>query len=543
MPARFRHISVRLIAAAALLVAQTLTVAAQGTVTPDGSTPAQPSVGRDQVAPIFSQSELAQLLAPIALYPDQLVTEILMAAGYPLEVVEANRWLRDPQHAVLTGDALASALQPIDWDPSVKSLVPYPQILGMMEERLDWTRKLGAAFIAQQADVMDAVQRLRYAAWDTGNLRSSDRLTVTPLDGTITITPAAPDIVYIPVYNPATVYGVWPYPAYPPVVLAMAPGYYAGPAWFGGIGFGAGYIIAHRYWDWQYCDWRRHRLVVDRARVNTINANFVARDRWRSAGNGWAHDPHHRRGLSVGGASAASVGGGAMHAPMAAPWRAAPTRVAPQLVQGNQSNALPPRIAISPPARVEHHDRGSAAPSGATQPPPVGAPVKSGQSEQPRRSRSTSAPAVGSAAPQFQGAPTTQFRNAPTTQFQNAPTTQFRNAPTTQFQNAPTTQFRNAPTTQFQNAPTTQFRNAPTTQFQNAPTTQFRNAPMTQFQNAPTQFRAAPSAPVPLAHVAPSSPAPLAHVAPSRPAPPAHVAPSQPAASPRGSSNGNGHGR
>lgn len=493
MPARVRHTAVRLIAAATLIAAQTMTAAAQDTVTQAEPVSMPPSVGRDQLAPIFTQAELAQLLAPIALYPDQLVTQILMAAGYPLEVVEAERWLRDPQHAGLTGDALAAALQPIDWDPSVKSLVPFPQILAMMEQRPDWVRELGVAFIAQQAEVMDAVQRLRYAAWDTGALRSSDRLTVTPLDDTITITPAAPNIVYVPVYDPGVVYGPWPYPAYPPMAL--------GPAFIGGLGFGAGYVIVRRYWDWQHCDWRRHRIVVDAARVNVINANFSARDRWRSAGGSWSHDPRHRRGLTM---NAASFSGGSAHVP----WRAAPTQVAPQLIQSNQ---LPPRVAISPPAHIERRDRGpnrfDAARSTAALPPPVSAPSASDPSGPPRRPRSTAAPAPGAAAPQFQGAPTTQFRNAPTTQFRNAPTTQFRNAPTTQFRNAPTTQFSNAPTTQFQNAPTT------------------------HFNNAPTQFRAAPSAPVPRAHVAPSSPAPLAHVAPSRPAAPAHVAPSQPAAS------------
>jgi len=125
----------------------------------------------------------------------------------------------------------------------VKSLIPFPHILAMMDERLEWTRRLGAAFIAQQTAVMDAVQQLRYAAWNTGNLRSSDRLTVTPDGDTITIYPANPNIVYVPVYDPAMVYGAWPYPAYPPVVLLPAPVLYAG------LGFSIGYVVIHRYWD------------------------------------------------------------------------------------------------------------------------------------------------------------------------------------------------------------------------------------------------------------------------------------------------------
>jgi hypothetical protein len=426
MPTRLLQNALRSAAAAVFLTAQVGLAAAQGTVTPV----AAPDTAADLLAPALSQAELAQLLAPIALYPDQLVTQILMAAGYPLEVVEADRWRRDPQHAALTGDALAAALAPIDWDPSVKSLVPFPQILAMMSERLDWTRKLGSAFVTQQAEVMDAVQRLRYAAWDTGALRSSDRLTVTPQGDTITITPAQPNIVYVPVYDPAAIYGVWAYPAYPPYALL--------PAYYTGIGFGVGYVIVQRYWDWQYCDWHRHRIVVDRARVNVINARFAARDQWRSAGGTWSHDPHHQQGQSLS-VRAASFGGGAAHVP--APWHAAPARVTPQLAQ---SNALPPRVAISPPSNIERHGRPAASPSIAAVPPPA-------------------------STPHFQGAPTTQFRNAPTTQFRNAPTTHFSNAPTTHFQNAPT---------------------------------QFRAAPSASVLRA----HVAPSHPAPAAHVAPSQP-------------------------------------
>jgi len=181
--------------------------------------------------------------------------------------------------------------------------------------------------------------------------------------------------------------------------------------------------------------------------VNAINANFAVRDRWRTAGGNWSHDPRHQRGVST---MAAAFGGGAAHVP----WRSAPARTAPQLAQ---SPDLPPRVSINPPARSERHDRGS----NATLPPPV------------------SAPATTAAAPQFRSAPTTQFRNAPTTHFTNAPTTQFHSAPTTHFDNAPTTHFHNAPT---------QFRAAPATP-----------APLAHV---------APSHPALTAHVAPSSPAP-----------------------------------
>ena len=124
-------------------------------------------------APTYAAPQLDQLLAPIALYPDPLLAQILMAATYPLEVVEAARWVQDPNNARLRGDQLDAALQPQDWDPSVKSLVPFPQILQMMNSKLDWTQALGNAFLAQQADVMDSVQRLRAQAQAAGTLQSS----------------------------------------------------------------------------------------------------------------------------------------------------------------------------------------------------------------------------------------------------------------------------------------------------------------------------------------------------------------------------------
>ena len=175
-------------------------------------TPAPPA----QAAPVYQAAQLDQLLAPIALYPDELLSQILMASTYPLEVVEAQRWVQDPKNAGLKGDQLTAALQDKDWDPSVKSLVPFPQILVMMSDRLDWMQKLGDAFLAQQSDVMDAVQRLRQQAQAAGTLKSSPQQTVTTQDQTITVEPANPDTVYVPVYDPTVVYGTWPYPDYPP---------------------------------------------------------------------------------------------------------------------------------------------------------------------------------------------------------------------------------------------------------------------------------------------------------------------------------------
>src|SRR5215472_6312262 len=134
---------------------------------------APPATPPSTPAPILQAEQLDQLLAPIALYPDPLLAQILMAATYPLEIVKANRWFRDPRHAALSGDELAAALESESWDPSVKALVNVPQILMMMDANLDWTEKLGDAFVGQQADVMDAIQRLRHQAAAAGTLWSN----------------------------------------------------------------------------------------------------------------------------------------------------------------------------------------------------------------------------------------------------------------------------------------------------------------------------------------------------------------------------------
>ena len=188
----------------------------------------------------FKQEELDQLLAPLALYPDSLVAQILMASTYPLEVVEAERWVKANQG--LKGDALATALEKEDWDPSVKSLVNFPQVLQMMNDKLDWTQKLGNAFLAQQKDVMDTVQKLRQKAQAEGNLKSSQEQKVTfeKDTQTIIIEPSNPQVIYVPTYNPTVVYGAWPYPAYPPYYY-YPPGYVAGAALFSfGVGVAVG---------------------------------------------------------------------------------------------------------------------------------------------------------------------------------------------------------------------------------------------------------------------------------------------------------------
>lgn len=158
--------------------------------------------------PSLTPEALDQMLAPIARYPDALVSKILMAATYPLEVVQADQWLQDPANAALSGDQLAAGLDRLPWEPSVKSLVPFPQILRLMDGNRDWMERLGDAFLADQAGVMDSIQRLRHRAKAAGSLSSTPQAVVTTQGPAIEIEPARPAMVYIPVYDPKLMYGV-----------------------------------------------------------------------------------------------------------------------------------------------------------------------------------------------------------------------------------------------------------------------------------------------------------------------------------------------
>lgn len=280
--------------AAALVALVTAVAAAPPPAWPQIVTPVAQS-GAPQAQ--FSDAALDQLLAPIALYPDQLLGQILMASTYPLEVVQAARWVGQPQNAALRGDRLAAALQPIDWDPSVKALVPFPQILTMMDQHLDWMQNLGDAFIGQQADVMESVQRLRRQAAAAGNLNSTPQQTVTMVGPDYVVQPANPTVIYVPVYNPNYVYGAWLYPLYPPFYFPPPPRFLVGPVYHD-VGFSIGVAIIRILWGWDSWDWRHHRLHIDRDRYNAINRYFIDHDRRpRLTQDTWRHDAYHRRGV------------------------------------------------------------------------------------------------------------------------------------------------------------------------------------------------------------------------------------------------------
>lgn len=239
---------------------------------------------------LLQAAELDALVAPIALYPDPLLAQILMASTYPLEVVQADRWLNERKN--LKGDELKAAVDKEKWDDSVKGLVATPSVLSMMSSKLDWTEKLGDAVLAQQADVMDAIQRLRVKAQANNKLSSTkeQKVTVTKEQNKqyIAIEPTNPDTVYVPYYNPTVVYGGWPYPAYPPYYFGY-PGYVPGALLATGIAFGAGYALGRwasggNYWGGSVT-WNNNNININRPRVNP------------RGGNNWQHNPAHRQGV------------------------------------------------------------------------------------------------------------------------------------------------------------------------------------------------------------------------------------------------------
>jgi hypothetical protein len=212
----------------------------------------------------------------------------------------AERWLAQPGNKDLKGDALVKALDKQDWDASVKSLVPFPTVLKTMGDQLDWTQKLGDAFLAQESDVFAAVQALRARAQAAGTLKSTEQQTVAQDASAIVIAPAQANTVYVPAYNPTVVYGTWPYPAYPPVYYPPPPGYYAGTALAAGLAFGAGIVITGALWGWGRPNWGAGTVNVNVNRFNSINANSINANRFSNrtiSSNTWQHNADHRRGV------------------------------------------------------------------------------------------------------------------------------------------------------------------------------------------------------------------------------------------------------
>lgn len=295
--------------------------AAQG---PPPGAEAPPPPGQEAPPPSAQQTpeQLQQLVAPIALYPDSLVAQILAASTFPDQIVEADRWLQ--QHPELKGEDLAKAVNQQPWDPSIKALTAFPSVLGNMDKNLSWTSSLGDAYYNQGQDVMDAIQVMRQRAEQAGNLKSTPQQTVSNEGQTVVIQPANPEVVYVPAYDPWEVYGP-PIPAW--------PGWYPYPGiWFGGpylsfgVGFGIGFFGGFG-WGWPHWgfDWHHHFVrygggrYYSHSRVFYNRANFYRGGGSRGFGarpfNGNVHAargfgaPHGESGVRSGAFSGIGRGG------------------------------------------------------------------------------------------------------------------------------------------------------------------------------------------------------------------------------------------
>ena len=269
-----------------------------------GQTPSS-TASNDQ---LLKPEQLDALVSPIALYPDNLLAEVLMASTYPLEIVEAERWVKENKS--LKGDQLKAAVDEQTWENSVKSLAATPEVLEMMSKQLSWTKQLGDAVLAQQADVMDAVQRLRGKAQANKKLTSNKQQTVSTEDQggkeVIVIQPTEPNTVYVPYYDPGVAYGSWPYPSYPPYYFG-APGYIAGGLIAGGLAFGAGVALGRWAGGGGCCwgggmGWGNNNININRnGNVNVGN---------RVGGGNWSHNSAHRGGVRYNNSSVAQKFGG-----------------------------------------------------------------------------------------------------------------------------------------------------------------------------------------------------------------------------------------
>jgi hypothetical protein len=258
--------------------------------------------------------QLDSLVAPVALYPDPLLAQVLAASTYPLEIIQLQQWLE--KNPGLKDQALVNAVEQQPWDPSVQAMAPLPDVVKRMADDIQWTTDLGNAFLAQQSDVMDAVQRMRQKAEANGTLKTTEQqkveTKVIESKSVIVIEQANPQVIYVPSYNPTVVYGAAPvaYP-YPPIYYPP-PGYYAAGMV---ISFGLGVAMGAAWgggWGWG-CGWGGHNDVTVNYN-NSFNRNTVARGGAqvspRGAGGTWQHNPQHRGGAPYGDRATANRFGG-----------------------------------------------------------------------------------------------------------------------------------------------------------------------------------------------------------------------------------------
>ncbi|GIU47100.1 hypothetical protein TUM4438_25090 [Shewanella sairae] len=240
----------------------------------------------------YSEGQLAQMLAPIALYPDSLLTHILIAATYPLEVVQAHRWQQSKQH--LSTQKQIDKAQDKDWDPSVVALIAFPNVLQKLSEDLDWTQSLGDAFLQDETQVLASIQTLRQEADNANSLEQMENMQVTRVSNQIIIEPVRKEIVYVPYYDPRTVYGYWRWYRYPPVYWAVYPGYvrpsYGHFYWRAGVHISFNYYFSAFHWH------KRHVVVVHHH--NSHRYRHRGRIVTSHGAKRWAHKPQHRRGVA-----------------------------------------------------------------------------------------------------------------------------------------------------------------------------------------------------------------------------------------------------
>ncbi|MHA1001811.1 DUF3300 domain-containing protein [Leclercia pneumoniae] len=298
---------------------------------PTAAQPAAP-VTDPVVAPAFTAAQIDQWVAPIALYPDALLSQILMASTYPTNVLQAAQWSKDNPR--MQGDAAIRAVAAQPWDPSVKSLVAFPQLMSLMGENPPWVQNLGDAFLAQPKDVMDSVQRLRLLAQQAGALQSTPQQKVTTVTKSAppttaasqtaaTTTPTAsptvikiesadPQVVYVPTYNPNTLYGTWPNSAYPPIYLPPSPGEQFTNSLVKGLGFSLGVATTYALFsnidwddDWDHHhhddDWDHHggynRNGDNNININVNNFNKISGQHLSDTSRRWQHNPAYREGI------------------------------------------------------------------------------------------------------------------------------------------------------------------------------------------------------------------------------------------------------
>lgn len=240
----------------------------------------------------FSQAQLAQMLAPIALYPDSLLTHILIASTYPIEVVEAERWVS--KNSTLSAERMSKKLENKDWEPSVKALVMFPKVLERLSEDLSWTQQLGDAFLQDEEIVLQVIQDLRYQAQEAGNLDKMENVKITREKKNIIIQPVQKEVVYVPYYDTRHVYGDWHWSMNPPIHWDW--GHHVSWShrnpfrWHSGIHISFNYFFSAFHWH------NRHVVVVDHRNTRKYRSKkHIVRGGYA---NRWVHKPQHRRGVT-----------------------------------------------------------------------------------------------------------------------------------------------------------------------------------------------------------------------------------------------------